>query len=256
LHFLEFSALGALYGLSGQERPAHETSRPFDAERDGMVLGEGGGMIVIERESLARGRGARVHAVITSMGASNNHLGMVESSNVTQQIAIRASFRGIPYGPDAVDLVECHATSTRQGDVEEVRALKAFFNSSNRTVITSFKSQIGHTLGASGMNSLIRGVTAMKAGVFPPTLNYKHPDPEIDLEGSGLLIAPEPLDWKGRAGEPRRLEVNAFGFGGSNYVVQVEQAMDEVDTILVSPGREPGLDRERGGGPSDFGFRI
>jgi len=94
-----------------------------------MVLGEGGGMIVIERESLARARGARLHAVITSMGASNNHLGMVESASATQEIAIGASFRGTPYGPDAVDLVECHATSTRQGDVEEVRALKAFFNS-------------------------------------------------------------------------------------------------------------------------------
>src|SRR5208337_3676842 len=182
LHFLEFAAVGALFGLSGRERPPHESSRPFDAERDGMVLGEGGGMIVIERESLARARGAQVHAVITNMGASNNHLGMVESSSVTQEIAIRSSFRGIPYGPDAVDLVECHATSTRQGDVEEVRALKAFFNSSNRTVITSFKSQIGHTLGASGINSLIRGVMAMKAGVFPPTLNYKNPDPDMGIE--------------------------------------------------------------------------
>ncbi|MFZ0447746.1 MAG: SDR family oxidoreductase [Desulfatiglandaceae bacterium] len=249
MHFLEFSALGALYGLSGQERPAHETSRPFDAERDGMVLGEGGGMIVIEREGLARARGALVHAVVTGMGASNNHLGMVESSNVTQQMAIRASFRGIPYGPDAVDLVECHATSTRQGDVEEARALKAVFNSSKRTMITSFKSQIGHTLGASGINSLIRGVTAMKAGIFPPTLNYRHPDPEIDLEGSGLLIAPEPLDWKSRDTQPKRLQVNAFGFGGSNYVVQVEQAMDERDTILVSPGKEPGPDREKVSGP-------
>ena len=248
LHFLEFSALGALYGLSGLERPAHETSRPFDRERDGMVLGEGGGMIVIERESLAHARGARAHAVITSMGASNNHLGMVESSSVTQEIAIRASFRGLPYGPDAVDLVECHATSTRQGDVQEIRALKTFYNSSHRTVITSFKSQIGHTLGASGINSLIRGVTAMKAGVFPPTLNYLHPDPEIGLDGSGLLIAPEPLDWKGRGSQPSRLQVNAFGFGGSNFVVQVEQAMGEVDTILVSPGREPGLDREKVGG--------
>jgi malonyl CoA-acyl carrier protein transacylase len=252
VHFLEFSALGALYGLSGQERPAHETSRPFDAERDGMVLGEGGGMIVIERESLARARGNRVHAFVTGMGASNNNLGMVESSNITQQMAIRDSFRGLPYGPDAVDLVECHATSTRQGDVEEVRALKAVFNSSSRTVITSFKSQIGHTLGASGINNLIRGVSAMKAGVFPPTLNYTHPDPEIDLEGSGLLIAPEPFDWKCRAGEPRRFQVNAFGFGGSNYVVQVEQAMDEVDTILVSPGREPGLNREGGGSTPTF----
>ena len=89
----------------------------------------------------------------------------------------------------------------------------------------------------------------MKAGVFPPTLNYVHPDPEIDLEGSGLLVAREPLDWKGRNGEPRRLQVNAFGFGGSNYVVQVEQAMDEADTLLDSLRREPGFDGEKGGGP-------
>jgi malonyl CoA-acyl carrier protein transacylase len=234
LHFLEFSALDALYGLSGRERPARETSCPFDAQRDGMVLGEGGAMIVVERESLARARGALVHAFVTGMGASNNHLGMVESSNVSQQMAIRTSFRGTSYGPDAVDLVECHATSTRQGDLEEVRALKAFFPSSRRTVLSAFKSQIGHTLGASGISSLIRGVTAMKAGIFPPTLNYRHPDPEINPEKSGLIISPEPMDWESRTGEPRRLEVNAFGFGGSNYVVQVEQAMDERDTVMVS----------------------
>ncbi|MGC2062097.1 MAG: beta-ketoacyl synthase N-terminal-like domain-containing protein, partial [Thermodesulfovibrionales bacterium] len=248
MHFLEFSAIGALFGMSGRERPPRETSRPFDAERDGMVLGEGGGMIVIERESVARARGARIHAVITGMGASNNNLGMVESSSVTQKMAIRASFQGLPYGPDAVDLVECHATSTRQGDVEEIRALKTFFNPSRRTMLTSFKSQIGHTLGASGINSLIRGVTAMQAGVFPPTLNYMHPDPEIGLAGSGLFIAPEPLDWKGWAGQPRRFQVNAFGFGGSNFVLQVEQAMDEADSVLVSAEREYGFDREKGDG--------
>ena len=89
----------------------------------------------------------------------------------------------------------------------------------------------------------------MKAGILPPTLNYMHPDPEIDLEGSGFLIAPEPLDWKGRAGQPRRLQVNAFGFGGSNYVVQVEQTMDESDTILFSPARKPSLAGEKGEGP-------
>jgi malonyl CoA-acyl carrier protein transacylase len=249
LHFLEFSALGALFGISGRERPPHETSRPFDAERDGMVLGEGGGMIVIERESLARARGARVHSIITGMGASNNHLGMVESSSVTQEIAILASFRGLPYGPDAVDLVECHATSTRQGDVEEVRALKTFFKPSKRTVLTSFKSQIGHTLGASGINNIIRGTMAMKTGVFPATLNYEHPDPEMGLEGSGLFIAPEPLDWKCRTSQPRRLQVNAFGFGGSNFVVQLEQALNEADTILVSPDRASSLAGEKGGTP-------
>ena len=251
LHFLEFSALGALYGLSGQERPARETSRPFDAQRDGMVLGEGGGMIVIEREGLARARGARVHAIITGMGASNNHLGMVESSSRTQEIAIRASFQETPYGPEAVDLVECHGTSTRQGDVEEVRALKSFFTASKRTVLTSFKSQIGHTLGASGINSLIRGVMAMKAGVFPPTLNYRHPDPAINLKGSGLLIAPEPLDWECKGGRLRRLQVNAFGFGGSNYVVQVEQAMDEAGTVLMLPDHSTNLARNQAEATAD-----
>jgi len=238
IHFIEFSALGALYGLSGRERPAHECSRPFDAERDGLVLGEGGGMIVIERESLARKRGVPVHAIITNMGASNNHLGMVESSSVTQEIAIRNSFRGMPYGPDDVDMVECHATSTRQGDVEEARALKTFFEPSNRTMLTAFKSQIGHTLGSSGIISLIRGVTAMEAGVFPPTLNYVHPDPEIGLEGSGLFVAPEPQGWKRRAGLPRRFQVNAFGFGGSNYIVQLEQALHGEDKVLISAEKE------------------
>jgi len=134
-------------------------------------------------------------------GSKQQPSGMVESASVTQEIAIVPLSRNTLWtrssGPSGMP---CHEHPAR--DVEEVRALKAFFNSSKRTVITSFKSQIGHTLGSSGINSLIRGVTAMKAEVFPSTLNYMHPDPEIDLEGSGLLIAPEPLDWK--AGQPAK----------------------------------------------------
>jgi acyl transferase domain-containing protein/NAD(P)H-dependent flavin oxidoreductase YrpB (nitropropane dioxygenase family)/NAD(P)-dependent dehydrogenase (short-subunit alcohol dehydrogenase family)/acyl carrier protein len=237
MHFLEFSALGALAGLSGVERPPHEASRPFDSTRDGMVLGEGGGMIVVEREPIARRRGAEVHAYITSMGASNNHLGMVESSRITQGLAIRASLRGLPYGPESIHLVECHATGTMQGDVEEAQALKSIFQSSGKTVLTSFKSQIGHTLGASGVNSLIRGVMAMNAGVFPPTLNYRNPDPEMDLDGSSLAVYPEPEDWSLKNGGPRRMQVNAFGFGGSNYVVQLEQNMVEEGSVLVLKSR-------------------
>ena len=237
MHYLEFSALGALAGLTGVDRPAAQVSRPFDADRDGMVLGEGGGVIVIERESVARKRGADVHAYITSMGASNNHLGMVESSRITQEIAIRASFGDASYGPEGVDMVECHATSTRQGDVEEVQALRTFFKPDKTTVLTSFKSQIGHTLGASGVNSLVRGIMAMNAGIFPPTLNYATPDPEMALEGSGLVVHTEPMPWDVTNGRPRRLQVNAFGFGGSNYVVQVEQALKDSNVVLASPGR-------------------
>jgi malonyl CoA-acyl carrier protein transacylase len=235
MHFLEFSALGALAGLSGMNRIPMEASRPFDADRDGMVLGEGGAMIIIERESIARKRGANILAFITSMGASNNNLGMVESSRTTQEIAINASFRDSSYGPESVDLVECHATSTKQGDMEEVQGLKSVFSCGKAPTLSSFKSQIGHTLGASGLNSLIRGIMAMREGVYPPTLNYSKPDPEIGLESAGFRIFTQPTEWNSRNGSPRRLQVNAFGFGGSNYVVQIEESLADKDVIFAPP---------------------
>ncbi|MGB9617433.1 MAG: beta-ketoacyl synthase N-terminal-like domain-containing protein, partial [Desulfomonilaceae bacterium] len=258
MHFLEFSALGALAGLSGVERPPAEYSRPFDATRDGMVLGEGGGMIVIERESVARQRGARIHAYITAMGASNNHLGMVESSRITQEIAIRASFDDAPYGPEGVDLVECHATSTMQGDGEEVLALRNFFGPHAPVVLTSFKSQIGHTLGASGVNSLIRGIMALQSAMYPPTLNYRNPDPEMLLEGSGMTILTEPAEWAPRNGKPRRFQVNAFGFGGSNYVVQIEEAWDDRGYVIpdVSTRRQPAAPKKKLDAPLPSGVQF
>jgi malonyl CoA-acyl carrier protein transacylase len=237
MHFLEFSALGALAGLSGANRSPGEASRPFDADRDGMVLGEGGAMIIIERESIALKRGANILAFITSMGASNNNLGMIESSRSTQEIAIRASFKDCSYGPESVDLIECHATSTKQGDVEEVQGLKSIFNSGRPPVLTSFKSQIGHTLGASGLNSLIRGVMAMRSKVFSPTINYCKPDPEIGMESAGFRVMAEPSDWRLSNGKPRRFQVNAFGFGGSNYVVQIEESQNQ-EAVRFSPSPE------------------
>ncbi|MGQ9687374.1 MAG: SDR family NAD(P)-dependent oxidoreductase [Desulfobaccales bacterium] len=233
-HFLEFSALGALAGLSGNSRLPHQMSRPLDRDRDGMVLGEGGSIIVIERESWARRRGARVHAYITGMGASNSDQGMVESLAETQEIAVKASFEDAGYAAETVDLVECHATSTMQGDGEEVQALKAFFPQGRLAYLTAFKSQIGHTLGASGLNSLVRGVMAMQHGIIPPTLNYDHPDPRIDLESWGFRVPRLPEEWPRPEDHPRRLMVNAFGFGGANYVVHLEENWEEAGPVLVS----------------------
>jgi|UniRef100_A0A7V6A1L5 acyl transferase domain-containing protein/NAD(P)H-dependent flavin oxidoreductase YrpB (nitropropane dioxygenase family)/NAD(P)-dependent dehydrogenase (short-subunit alcohol dehydrogenase family)/acyl carrier protein len=233
-HFLEFSALGALAGLTGNSRLPQQMSRPFDRYRDGMVLGEGGPIIVIERESVARRRGAKVHAYITGMGASNSDQGMVESLAETQEIAIKAAFADAGYGPETVDLVECHATATIQGDGEEVHALKSFFPQGRTTHLTSFKSQIGHTLGASGLNSLIRGVMAMQSGIMPPSLNYETPDPQIELEEWGFRVPTKPEDWPRPHGNPRRLMVNAFGFGGANYVVQLEENLEGAAPVLVS----------------------
>ncbi|MBM4284464.1 MAG: SDR family NAD(P)-dependent oxidoreductase [Deltaproteobacteria bacterium] len=236
-HYIEFSALGVLAGISGAAYPPREASRPFDLSRDGIVLGEGGGMVVLERESVARRRGARIYAAITGVGASNSNQGMVESLSETQELAIRGAFRHLDYGPGEVDFVECHATGTVMGDREEVKALSRFFpnGGGKRTRISSFKSQIGHTLGASGVNSLIRGIMALNAGVFPPTLNYRVPDPEINLERQGFLVPSQPEDWRRPAAHPRRLMVNAFGFGGANYVVQMEESLDGVGVVLVSP---------------------
>jgi malonyl CoA-acyl carrier protein transacylase/NAD(P)-dependent dehydrogenase (short-subunit alcohol dehydrogenase family) len=104
-------------------------------------------------------------------------------------------------------------------------------------VISSLKSQIGHTLGASGINSLSRGVSAAQAGVYPPTLNFYETDPDIDLEAARLLVAKEPLDWKAPPDGPRRFQVNSFGFGGFNYVVQLEASTADSDTVLVTPRR-------------------
>ncbi|MCX5891222.1 MAG: beta-ketoacyl synthase N-terminal-like domain-containing protein, partial [Deltaproteobacteria bacterium] len=234
-HFVEFSALGALAGVSGLPCPPEASSRPFDSTRDGFVLGEGGGMIVIERESVAKKRGARVYSYITGVGASNNDRGMIESVAETQMIAIGAGFEAAGYGPETVDLVECHATSTLQGDLEEVKALKSFYSNGRRVMLSSFKSQIGHCLGTSGMNSLIRGVMAMQTGLFPPTLNYRSPDPEIDLEHCGFQVLPQPDAWPRPANRRRRLQVDAFGFGGANFVVHLEECLNGTGVVLV-PG--------------------
>ncbi len=221
--FLEFSALGALAGIGQHYSTPAAFSRPFDAQRSGMVLGEGGGMIVIERESVAIGRGAPILAYINGIGGSNNHRGMIESIAETQEIAIQNSFDDAGYQADQVDMIECHATSTLQGDIEEVKALSNIYPPNSSTVLTSIKSQIGHTLGASGIISLIRGVCAMRAGIYPPTINYDQPDSQIGLEEHGFRVLNQPEEWK-TVNEARRFQVNSFGFGGANYVVQLEEA--------------------------------
>ncbi len=235
--FLEFSALGALAGLGQNYDAPAAHCRPFDVRRSGMILGEGGGMLVIERESVALKRGAPILAYINGIGASNNHQGMIESIAETQKIAIQNSFDDAGYLADQVDLVECHATSTRQGDQEEAKALSEIYPPNSSTVLTSFKSQIGHTLGASGIISLIRGVCAMRDSIYPPTLNYDQPDPKIGLEKNGFRILNQPEEWK-TSDKPRRLQVNSFGFGGANYVMQLEEAAEPAtannDTAILT----------------------
>ena len=230
-HYYEFSALGSLAGLTGVQRNPSEYSRPFDKNRDGFVLGEGGAVLVIEKESVARARGAKSHAYITGIGACTNHEGIVESVARTQRIALLASFDDVNYGPGDVGLIECHGTSTNQGDREEVHSLGSIYPPDNGVVLSSFKSQIGHTLGASGITSMIRGILAMKHGVLPPTLNYEVPDPDVGLEAAGFRVLTKPEPWPSPAGLPRRTQVNAFGFGGASFVVHMEGSEADRNTV-------------------------
>ncbi len=250
-HYLEFSALRSLAGLTGRGFEPERLSRPFDRDRDGFVLGEGGAVVVLERESLARRRKAPVQAFICGVGACTNHQGIVESVAETQTVALRAAFEDSAFTGAALDLVECHGTSTMQGDREEVTALKAFFPDNRGTVLTSFKSQIGHTLGASGLSSLIRGVGAMRRGMLPPSLNYETPDPDLGLEEAGFRVLRRAEPWPAPAGRPRRMQVNAFGFGGACVVVHLEADPDQPDLSYV-----PSEDAGSGAGVSRVSFHT
>jgi len=139
LHFLEFAAWGHFSAVREGKTGARDLPALRCPKRR-MVLGEGGGIIVIERESLARARGAQVTRSSPVWGRATTfwHGGVLPGFPRDGHPHL---FHGLPYGPEAVDLVECHATSTRQGDVEEARALKACFNDARRTVIASFKSR-------------------------------------------------------------------------------------------------------------------
>ncbi|HWR03513.1 MAG TPA: SDR family NAD(P)-dependent oxidoreductase [Humidesulfovibrio sp.] len=250
-HYLEFSALRALAGLGGGLRSPQEHSRPFDKDREGFVLGEGGAVVVLERESVARGRGAPIHAFITGVGACTNHQGIVESVAEAQLVALNAAQDDAGYGLEAVDLVECHGTSTVQGDREEVRALASLAAESRRPVVlSSFKSQVGHTLGASGLSSLIRGIGAMRRGYFPPTNNYRQADPALPLDEAGFRVLTRAEAWPAPEERPRRMQVNAFGFGGACVVVHVEGPEGEPD--IPCELREP----ELGGQSSGVDFRT
>lgn len=244
-HYLEFSALRALAGVGNKLRTPAEHSRPFDRDRDGFVMGEGGAVVVLERESLARERGAEIHAFITGVGACTNHQGIVESVAESQMVALEAAYADAGYGLEQVDLVECHGTGTVQGDREEVRALGAMLTGQAEpagTVLSSFKSQIGHTLGASGVSSLIRGIGAMRRGFFPPTNNFENPDPSMPLDEAGFRILRRAEPWAAPGQRGRRMQVNAFGFGGACVVVHVEAPGDVPDIPFTLPEKGNGAE--------------
>jgi 3-oxoacyl-[acyl-carrier-protein] synthase II len=201
---------GALRALSTRNDDPARASRPFDRRRDGFVMAEGAGILVLEAEEQARARGARVYAEVLGFGASTDaaHITAPHEEGRGAAQAIEDCLRDGQCPPDAVGYVNAHGTSTRLGDVAETRAIKSVFGRhARRLMVSSTKSQLGHLLGASGGVELIASALAIRSGVLPPTINLDEPDPDCDLDYIPHAARQVRVD---------RAISNSFGFGGHN----------------------------------------
>jgi 3-oxoacyl-[acyl-carrier-protein] synthase II len=196
--------------LSTRNEEPERASRPFDRERDGFVIGEGAGILVLEELEHARGRGASIYCELVGYGMSSDAY-HISAPCEDGEGAIRVMQRAIKdagIAPAEIGYVNVHGTSTPQGDRVEVLALKGVFGDhARRLAISSTKSMTGHTLGAAG--GVEAGITALslRHQVLAPTINYEHPDPECDLD-----FVPNTA----RKADLRYALSNSFGFGGTN----------------------------------------
>jgi 3-oxoacyl-[acyl-carrier-protein] synthase II len=198
---------------------ADGVSRPFDARRDGFVMGEGAGALVLEREDHARARGATIYARLAGYGASNDafHITMPETDGRGARKAMLNALGDAAACPDDVGYINAHGTGTPFNDKIESAAIKGIFNG-HRTPppVSSTKSAIGHLLGAAGAVEAVICVEAVRRGVLPPTLNYLEPDPECDLD----YVPEGPRE----APDTQLVVSNSFGFGGQNACLAVARA--------------------------------
>ncbi len=185
-------------------------SRPWDRDRDGFVLGDGAGAMVIEEFEHARARGARILADLTGFGMSGDayHMTAPQESGEGARLAMANALKDAQLNPDQVDYVNAHATSTPLGDKAETVSIKrALGDHAKKVAVSSTKSMTGHLLGAAGGVEAIFCVLAIRDQVAPPTINYENPDPECDL------------DYVPNTARSMRIDVtlsNSFGFGGTN----------------------------------------
>jgi 3-oxoacyl-[acyl-carrier-protein] synthase II len=198
-------------------------SRPFDARRDGFVMGEGAGVLVLESDELARERRARVLGEVLGYGASADahHLTAPDPSGEAAALAIRRALDDAGLMPSRLDYVNAHGTSTPAGDAAETAALKRALGPerAKRVPVSSTKSAIGHLLGAAGAVEAIATVLALRDRVAPPTLGYEQPDEELDLDYVPDGPRPLPIRATGDGPTPAVAISSSFGFGGHNAVL-------------------------------------
>ncbi|MCD4804174.1 MAG: acyltransferase domain-containing protein, partial [Desulfobacterales bacterium] len=204
-------------------------SRPFSKDADGTVLGEGIGLLVLKRLEDAERDGDRIYAVIKGIGSSSDgkSQSIYSPKSEGQLEALRIAYENADTDPDSVELVEAHGTGTRVGDNVEFSALKRLFDESdkkaNKCALGSVKSMIGHTKAAAGSAGLIKAALALYNKVLPPTLKADEPDPKLGISDTPFYINTESRPWFSKKEHPRRSGVSAFGFGGSNFHIVLEE---------------------------------
>ncbi len=220
------------FSRTGVLSPTHDI-RPFSKDADGTVLGEGVGILALKRLPDAERDSDTVYAVIKSMGTSSDgrSQSIYAPRKEGQEKALREAYRRAGVSPATIGHVEAHGTGTRVGDQVEFQALKNVFSKEACEVrscaLGSVKSMIGHAKAAAGSAGLIKTALALHHKVLPPTLKAKKPDQNLGIEESPFYLNPDSRPWFSATGHPRRAGVSAFGFGGSNFHVVLEEYRKE-----------------------------
>jgi len=230
--------------------------RPFSKDADGTVLGEGIGMLVLKRMDDAVRDKDRIYAVIRGMGTASDgkSQSIYAPRKEGQEQALRSAYQSSGIDPASVDLIEAHGTGTRVGDQVEFRALNQVFqefvpqnrSTHKRCALGSIKSMIGHTKAAAGAAGLIKAALSLYHKVLPPTLKAEEPDPALEIDISPFYLNTKSRPWLAPSDNPRRAGVSAFGFGGSNFHLVLEEAQlipseidwDDAIEILACSGTD------------------
>ncbi|PFW71991.1 beta-ketoacyl-[acyl-carrier-protein] synthase II [Priestia aryabhattai] len=210
---LSVASFGNATALSTRNDAPTQASRPFDEGRDGFVMSEGAGILILESLSHALRRGANIHAEVIGYGASSDahHMVATHPEGKGAYLAMRAALRNANISLEEIDVISAHATSTKVGDISETKAIKELFGKQAYQIpITANKSMVGHMLGAAGGVEAIALAMSLKESIIPPTINLETPDPLCDLDYVPAIA--------------RQVKINtglsnSFGFGGHNAVI-------------------------------------
>jgi 3-oxoacyl-[acyl-carrier-protein] synthase II len=213
MHPLALAGFGNMKAVSQRNDEPERASRPFDADRDGFVLGEGAGVLVLENLDHARGRGARIYAKVAGYGTSTDafHITAPDEKGAGAVLSMKRALCDAGLAPEDIDYINAHGTSTRLNDAVETRAIREVFGEhAYRMPVSSTKSMIGHCLGAAGAVEAIACIKSLETGIIHPTINYETPDPDCDLD-----YVPN----QARETHPRTALSNSFAFGGHNGTI-------------------------------------